>query len=381
MTNIATGAATDMTAASGGTLMSVLIAAQDAKITPLLWGEPGVGKTSLVRALAQSTGREFFNVVGSLREPTDFAGLPIVRGDSLELAAPSWALAANDAEGGAIVFLDEVTTCSPSTQAAMLGTALERTVGELQLNNDVAVIAAANPPSMAAGGYDLTAPMANRFLHITYAPTAEEWIEGMLNGWPSPTPGIVHPATTSRVSSATALVTSFLRVSPDMAQCYPTDEAVGHSWPSHRTWSMVTAMLARLDWQDTDAVRVAVAGLVGERAATEFLAHMGRMELPDPAEVLDDPTCVDWQQMRPDVLWRALDAVAKLTSTLATGEAWKAAWCVLAYVAQNTADDSPAAAHAMNLAKIKPTGTMTPPREARAFMQTLIDSGRMEVVK
>ena len=364
-----------MNAASGSTLLTVLTAAQDARVTPLLWGQPGVGKSSGVRAWAEQTGREFFQVLGSLREPTDFAGLPIVQGDTHLLSSPSWAKAANAAEDGAVVLLDEATTCSPATQAAMLGTVLDRVVGDTALADSVTVIAAANPADMAAGGYDLTPPMANRFLHLTFAPQAEEWIEGMVAGWPLPTARTVHPATTERQARATALVAGFINTSPHLLQAFPDSDATGQAWPSHRTWEMVCRMLARLDGADTEAIRVAVAGLVGDGAAIEFLTYLAAVDLPDPELVMADPASVDWAAMRPDQLWRALTGVMTLTAARATGEAWRAAWVVLAAAADAHGDSSPAAAHALTLSTIKPTGTVTPPREARAFVTSLRAAG------
>ena len=48
------------------------------------------------------------------------------------------------------LFLDELSTSPPAVQAAMLGVALERRVGDLLLPRAVQVVAAANPPERAA---------------------------------------------------------------------------------------------------------------------------------------------------------------------------------------------------------------------------------------
>ena len=45
---------------------------------------------------------------------------------------------------------------------ALLRVVLERTVGDLTLPHDVAIVAAANPPEQAADGWDLSPPLANR---------------------------------------------------------------------------------------------------------------------------------------------------------------------------------------------------------------------------
>ena len=61
----------------------------------------------------------------------------------------------------------------------MLTVALERMVGRTKLPDEVRIVAAANPPDRSAGGVDLTPPMANRFLHIDFEPTRDEWLTGM----------------------------------------------------------------------------------------------------------------------------------------------------------------------------------------------------------
>ena len=54
-----------------------------ARVPVLLWGAPGTGKTSAIRAMAAAMGWPCETVIASIREPSDFAGLPIVVGDGV----------------------------------------------------------------------------------------------------------------------------------------------------------------------------------------------------------------------------------------------------------------------------------------------------------
>ena len=101
-----------------------------AGVPVLLWGSPGTGKTSVVRALGERLGWPTEIVIGSIREPADFAGLPVVIDGAVQMAPPLWArrLAA---AGHGLLFLDELTTAPPAVQAAMLRVVLERVVGDL----------------------------------------------------------------------------------------------------------------------------------------------------------------------------------------------------------------------------------------------------------
>jgi DNA invertase Pin-like site-specific DNA recombinase len=126
-----------------------------ARVPVLLWGAPGTGKTSAIRAMAQTMGLPCETVIASIREPSDFAGLPIVVGDEVRFAPPAWARRLADA-GHGLLFLDELSTAPPAVQAALLRVVLERVVGDLTLPDEVAVVAAANPPEQAADGWDLS---------------------------------------------------------------------------------------------------------------------------------------------------------------------------------------------------------------------------------
>ena len=161
-----------------------------ADVPVILWGPPGQGKSSVVQELAQGMDAHLETVIASIREPSDFAGLPVVDPvtRTASLAAPSWAVRLRDAvlEQGrmGIQFYDEVSTAPPATQAALLRPILEGVVGDLRLPPGVRTVAAANPPDVAADGWDLAPPVANRFVHLSWELDADTVREGFTSGWP-----------------------------------------------------------------------------------------------------------------------------------------------------------------------------------------------------
>ena len=179
-----------------------------AGVPVLLWGEPGIGKTAFVEALAAADDVPLEVVVGSIREPSDLNGLPVVTGDGdVVLAAPAWAKRLAEA-GAGYLFLDELSTAPPAVQAAMLRVCKEGWVGDLRLPDAVVRIAAANDLRTAADGWQLAPATANRFCHVDWAADLEDWLTGMTVGWEAVTPhatgGVAAPEPTRGVRASSS---------------------------------------------------------------------------------------------------------------------------------------------------------------------------------
>src|SRR5271156_4733249 len=227
----------------GNIAVEALGVAVAAQVPVLLWGAPGTGKTSAIRAMAEAMGLPCETVIASIREPSDFAGLPIVAGDSVRFAPPMWARRLADA-GHGLLFFDEVSTAPPAVQAALLRVVLERTVGDLTLPDDVAVVAAANPPEQAADGWDLSAPLANRLCHLAWHTDPRSVADGLAGGWAAPGVRVLPDGWQTEEILSRGLVAAFLPVRPALACAPPSDAAsAGRGWPSARTWGVGDRMM------------------------------------------------------------------------------------------------------------------------------------------
>ncbi|MDA0637229.1 MoxR family ATPase [Nonomuraea sp. MCN248] len=329
-----------------------------ANLPVILWGAPGTGKTSAVTALGAATGLPVEVVVGSIREPSDFSGLPVPRDGGTWFAPPRWAerLAA---EGGGLLFLDELTTAPPAVQAAMLRVVLERTVGDLALPDEVRIVAAANPPDQAADGWDLSAPLANRLIHLNWTVSAEDIAEGFTGGFPVPEPDVKDTPGPAAVTGARALVGAFLRVRPELVLAVPdSPDRAGRGWPSPRSWETAARAVAACEHLGAGEPVLAelVLGAVGEAAGFELLSWRRDLDLPDPQTLLNDLSAPLPDRL--DRLHALLGAVVSYVRSDGTTGTWERAWAVVARVARTTPDV--AATAARSLARSRPEGATLP---------------------
>ena len=269
------------------TLHSALTIAIAAKFPILLWGAPGSGKTSMITALAHDLDLPLEVVVGSIHEPSDFTGLPVVRETTTWFAPPHWAERLTK-QGRGILFLDELTTAPPAVQAAMLRIVLEKTVGHLRLPPHVRIIAAANPPSVAADGWDLAAPLANRFIHLQWQPTAADIAAGFealswLKNLDLPDPqtilrdpdGVALPIEVDRLH---ALLSAVVAVAvTELEEAELTETAAHDSDAARETWRQAWRVIARVARTTPDVAATAAQSLAQHRPAGA----------PLPAELLE----------------------------------------------------------------------------------------------
>ena len=358
---------------SQNTTVEALGVAVAAQVPVLLWGAPGTGKSSVIRALADAMGWPCETVIAAIREPSDFSGLPVVVGGVVQFAPPRWAERLS-AAGRGLLFLDEISTAPPAVQAALLRVVLERVVGDIELPGDVVVVAAANPPEQSADGWDLSAPLANRFCHLDWSVEPAVFAQGLAGGWDPPVVPALPPGWEQGVGHTRSLVSAFVTVRPGLACQVPTDAAhAGRGWPSPRTWDMAARLwaAAQAAGASTEAETALITGCVGDGPGVELLMWEMDMDLPDPEEVLADPDGFELPE-RGDRTYALLSAVASAVAARATPERWLAGWRVLGRAGEKTPDVAAVAARV--LAACRPAGAVAPP-EVKLFAPLLKDAG------
>ncbi|MEU0109071.1 AAA family ATPase [Streptomyces sp. NPDC006251] len=317
------------------TQLEALTLAVAADLPVLLWGEPGIGKTAALTQLAAALDLPLTTVIASVHEPSDFSGLPIVGDDPAEqgvpMAPPDWAVRLVRA-GRGLLFLDELSTAPPAVQAALLRLVLERRIGALRLPPGVRIVAAANPRSSAADGWELSPPLANRFVHLQWTHDTDVVVRGLGGIWPRATlPALDPQKLPEAVDFARRAVCGLLTARPGLVHRLPSGEARrGGAWPSPRSWEMTLRLIAfaTAAGSSRDVLSLLVRGTVGDGPGLELLASLDRMDLPDPETLLADPDGAELPQ-RGDLRQAALDAVVAAVRSRPERSRWDAAWTLL----------------------------------------------------
>ncbi|MFJ7777397.1 AAA family ATPase [Streptomyces yangpuensis] len=325
--------------------LEALTLAAAADLPVLLWGEPGIGKTAALTQLAASLDLPLTTVIASVHEPSDFSGLPVVGDDPAQqgvpMAPPDWAVRLVRA-GRGLLFLDELSTAPPAVQAALLRLVLERRVGALQLPPGVRIVAAANPRSSAADGWELSPPLANRFVHLQWTHDHEVVVRGLGGTWPRATlPDLDARALPAAVDFARRAVCGFLTTRPPLVHRLPSGETRrGGAWPSPRSWDMTLRLIAfaTAAGSSREVLSMLVRGTVGDGPALELLAAMDRMELPDPEVLLADPAAADLPE-RGDQRQAVLEGIVSAVCRRPEKARWDAAWTIMVRALETGAPD------------------------------------------
>lgn len=136
----------------------------------LFLGNPGVGKSTSVSLYSKLRGYELVVLRGSTCSETDIEGFPAVNQsqDDVDIkhCKPIWfkKILENEKQGKkSLLFLDEITCCSPYVQSAMLNLIFDRKVNGEQIPDSCLIVAAGNQISNMTSDFQTLSALYNRF--------------------------------------------------------------------------------------------------------------------------------------------------------------------------------------------------------------------------
>lgn len=241
-----------MTPAALSEYLSSLIR-HELPLSVMIWGPPGIGKSSIVAQTAEASGLGFIDLRLSQLAPTDLRGLPVAEGGVSRWFPPEFL----PRKGRGVLFLDELNLAPPTMQGMAQQLVLDRRVGSYVVPDGWFIWAAGNRKEDRAAVFDMPAPLANRFLHLEVEACWESFKEHALSAG-------VHEH-----------IVAFLAFRPELLHRM---DAQRPAWPSPRSW----VMASRLHQAGLD-----IAPVVGAAAADEFRAYRDLyLELPSLEPIL-----------------------------------------------------------------------------------------------
>lgn len=218
----------------------------------MLRGAPGVGKSTIVRSVAEKLGIGFIDVRLAQMERVDFAGLPSVNEGVTQWNVPAfWP---RDPKSKGIILLDEITSAPSDCQVAAYSIVLDRKIpnSNYTLPNGWLIVAAGNRTCDRAVVKAMSSALANRFVHFEVEANSEDWVK-----W----------ATVNNINPS---VIGFINYRP--ALLFKMDgQNLEQGWPSPRSWERVSNCINMFGGNE-NILRKVVKGLIGDGTGVEFMS-------------------------------------------------------------------------------------------------------------
>jgi hypothetical protein len=216
-----------------------------------IWGQPGIGKSSLVQKFASDVGLPCVSLLGSQLAPEDLVGVPMIV-DGASVFFPPRMIARKEPY---CLFLDELNACSHEVMKAFYSLIHERRIGEYEMPQGSVVIGAGNRSQDTALVKPMPSALMNRLVHVHLQVSHRDWLE-----W-------------AHASGIHALVIEYIQTRPDHLWSPPPKHEEPFSTP--RSWHMLSDAFHefgdRLADQD---IEILAFGCLTPHHATSFKAFV-----------------------------------------------------------------------------------------------------------
>ncbi len=246
-----------------------------AGLVPFLQGSPGMGKSALIKSIADHFGLQLIDERVSQCDPVDLKGFPkVIDGAThfIPIASfPTRNTPKPKGKNGWLLFLDETNSAPKSVLAALYKILYDRMVGNEELHPHVAIVCAGNLESDNAVVEELPTPVKSRVVHIQLANDAEEWVE-----W----------ATKNGIDYR---ITAYINYRPDMVNNFNPDSS-DETFACQRTWEFCSNLIKQYPKDIPDNRLPLLEGTIGQGVAQEFLQFTRVFdELPDLNNIINNP--------------------------------------------------------------------------------------------
>jgi len=260
--------------------VNFIIQAMKAKLPVMIEGDPGIGKSAIVYAIADQFKLELIDIRLSQCDPVDLNGFPSIQkeADGSDLATyvpmdifPLDYTPLPAGKDGFLIFLDEFNSASLAVQAASYKLVLDKTVGQHKLHDKALIVCAGNLSTNNAIVNRLSTAMQSRLIHLELATDPELWID-----WAGKN-NIDHR------------IMAYVHGKPDNLHKFdPKHNDKTFACP--RTWEFVSKLISNVATLDLFAMMPLIAGTISSGVANEFIAYTEiYSKMPNINDILQDP--------------------------------------------------------------------------------------------
>ncbi|MGB5832853.1 MAG: MoxR family ATPase [Thiohalocapsa sp.] len=235
----------------------------------MLWGTRGVGKSSIVRQVADHFGAPLVDLRLTTIEPVDIRGA-IYADDAQQKTVwfpPEFLPEADQPQG--ILFLDELTAADQRLQISAYSLILDRRVGNYRLPDGWLVVAAGNAAYHGAVSHDMGTALADRMFHFNVQSVIDAFLDYALENDFAPE------------------IMAYLKIRPDKLDDTHSQLANDHLvGASPRGWEDISNVLQSN--LSESGKRVFVQGRIGAANAAEFFGVLREIQAgTDVLKLLD----------------------------------------------------------------------------------------------
>jgi hypothetical protein len=280
-----------------------------AGIVPMLWGPPAIGKSDIVKQIAEENNLLLIDERLSDCDPTDLKGFPRIdpaTGKATYVPMSTFPVAGDDLPAyrdkngkeiliddpdkpgqkmvkrynGWLLFLDELTNADDDVKKAAYKLILDRMVGPYKLHDNCAIVAAGNEASDGALASELGTALQSRVLHVAIEIDFKTWMAYAIDK------GIDQRIRDYNNFKEGAHLYTFR---PDH-----TDK----TYASPRTWFFADRLIKAHGLDDEDMFAL-LAGELSDGVATEFMQFCTvYATLPKIDDIIKNP---DWAPIPSDL--------------------------------------------------------------------------------
>ena len=249
------------------------IECMEAGLVPFISSSPGLGKSAIMRQIADDFGLILIDLRLTQCAPEDLMGLPMRNGDKATFAPfemfPIEGDKLPEGKNGWLLFCDELPSAMRATQAAAYKLMLDKMVGQYELHGDVYVVAAGNLMTDKAIVNPMGTAMQSRLVHMEMAVSMTDFVDYAIK------------------AKMDHRILGFLDFQPGKLHQFDPDHN-DRTFACPRTWEFASKLIKG---KTTDEINLPLlAGTISDGVAVEFHTFIKEYDrLPSFASILNQP--------------------------------------------------------------------------------------------